>query len=134
METYCNAQEQALAAAATLTGGSHEYRGLPYAWTDQFDLNIQVAGRTHADAEITVRGDQSTNSFSVLYQRLGVVEGIVAVNRPRDIAGGKRLIQQRWSGPSDALADPAIDLRKLTNRGQSGTPEPALASTSRASG
>jgi 3-phenylpropionate/trans-cinnamate dioxygenase ferredoxin reductase subunit len=113
METYTNAYEQAVAAAATMAGEAAGYSGVPYAWSDQFDVNIQIAGRTRQDADMTVRGDPDGGSFSVLYQRAGVLEGIVAINRPRDISGGKRLISQRWRGPAEILADAATDLRKL---------------------
>lgn len=57
---------------------------MPYFWTDQFDVKIQVYGVVSADAEVTiVEGDPASRRFVALYRTGGRVTGVLGWNMPK---------------------------------------------------
>lgn len=113
METYQNAQEQGTAAAASLLGKPVDYLRPTWFWTDQYDLNIQLCGRVDDRVVRIVRGDEFSDTFSAFYLRDGVIEGVLTVNRGKDMGAGKRLVEQRASPATAVLADESVPLRTL---------------------
>jgi p-cumate 2,3-dioxygenase ferredoxin reductase subunit len=65
VETWANAQNQAISVAANMIGEAKEYNDPPWFWTDQYDLNIQVAGDM-LDCDHIVRGDERSGKFSIV--------------------------------------------------------------------
>lgn len=115
IETWSNAQNQGMAVArALLDPAAPPYADLPWYWSEQYALRIQVAGLTHGDDEI-VRGDMATGEkFSLIHLLRGQIVGASCVNNVRDFTALKRLISSSARPDRAALADPATDLRKLT--------------------
>ena len=62
VETWANAQNQAISVAANMIAEASEYSDPPWFWTDQYDLNIQVAGDM-LDSDRIVRGDARSGKF-----------------------------------------------------------------------
>ena len=62
VETWANAQNQAISVAANMIGEAKEYNDPPWFWTDQYDLNIQVAGDM-LDSDHIVRGDERSGKI-----------------------------------------------------------------------
>jgi len=92
LENRTNATEQASVVAAAILGGSPVYRPIPYFWTDQLGVKIQVFGTVTPDAEATVvEGDPVDNRFVVSYQSAGVVTAVLGWNMPKQA----RLHRQR---------------------------------------
>jgi 3-phenylpropionate/trans-cinnamate dioxygenase ferredoxin reductase subunit len=92
LETWQNAEEQAAAAAASMTGQRVPYRPVPYIWTDQFDTHIQFTGCA-VDADRTVtRGEQDHDNFVQLFLKDEKVVAVLAINSPRDFGISRRLI------------------------------------------
>jgi NADPH-dependent 2,4-dienoyl-CoA reductase/sulfur reductase-like enzyme len=86
LENRTNATEQADAVAANILGEDRAYLPVPYYWTDQFDVKLQVHGLIHADAEVTVvDGDVATGRFVARYQRDGRTTGVLGWNMPKQI-------------------------------------------------
>ncbi len=86
IEHWTNAVDQAVAAAATLVEGdaAPAYDPVPYAWSDQYGIKIQVAGRpAAADRVHIVHGDPADLRFVALFERGGRLSGCVGFRRPR---------------------------------------------------
>ncbi|MEU0131515.1 MULTISPECIES: FAD-dependent oxidoreductase [unclassified Streptomyces] len=89
-------------AAALATGVAGTYDPVPYFWSEQFGRFVQYAGH-HAAAEALLwRGDPADPSWTVCWLRQGVLVAVLAVNRPRDLSQGRKLVE------SGARIDPAL--------------------------
>jgi 3-phenylpropionate/trans-cinnamate dioxygenase ferredoxin reductase subunit len=114
IETWSNAQNQGLAVARTLLDPTATpYADIPWYWSDQYDLHIQVAGVSMGDDEI-VRGDASVGAkFSLIQLHRGRVVGVTCMNNVREFSSLKRLLGNEALPDRAVLADPGTDLRKL---------------------
>ncbi len=113
LESWENAQNQAIAAARAMLGGATPYAEIPWFWSDQYDVNIQLIGLP-ADWDRTVtRGERAENRFIEFYLKDGRIEGAAAINNPRDIRFARRLMQAGKVLDPAALADPEVKLQAL---------------------
>ena len=110
LESVHNAIEQAKSAAGTLTGEPKAFTDVPWFWSDQYDLKLQIAGVALDYDETVVRGDIGSESFSVYYLRGGRPIAVDSVNNPREFTRAKTLLAARPTIPPTAIADPATDL------------------------
>jgi NADPH-dependent 2,4-dienoyl-CoA reductase/sulfur reductase-like enzyme len=93
IEHRMNATEQGIAVAADILGEGEDFAPIPYFWTDQYDMKIQVHGLIGSDAETFVlAGDLESDSFLVGYKRNGRIEGILGCNMPGPVRKGRSLI------------------------------------------
>ena len=113
LEHWQNAQNQAAAAASTMLGVREPFCEVPWFWSDQYDLKLQVAGHPNADADIVYRGVQDEGDFSAFYLKQGMLRAVVGVNRPADVRAGMDLIAGLAPVDAALLADPSTDLRAL---------------------
>jgi 3-phenylpropionate/trans-cinnamate dioxygenase ferredoxin reductase subunit len=114
LESVQNATEQARTAAKTIAGNPTPYRALPWFWSDQFDVKLQIAGLSTGYDRLIVRGDlQTGRSFCAAYLRDGQLIALDAVNRPRDFMAAKRAIVAGCRPDPDALADESVELKAL---------------------
>ena len=113
LESVHNAVEQAKTAAANLCGKDTVYSQVPWFWSDQYDLKLQIAGVSQGYDEVVLRGDMTTHSFSCLYLRDGKLIAVDAVNAPRDYVQGRLLIAGNVRIDPARLADPNIPLKDL---------------------
>ncbi len=96
LESVPSAGEQAKVAAATISGKSKEIAALPWFWSDQYDLKLQIAGLNTGYDEVILSGDPSRDrDFSCFYLRQGQLIAADCVNRPRDFMFSKKVITQR---------------------------------------
>ncbi|HSN52508.1 MAG TPA: FAD-dependent oxidoreductase [Woeseiaceae bacterium] len=114
LESVHNALEQAKTAAANICGEPVEYAQVPWFWSDQYDLKLQIAGLSEGYDEAVIRGEPATRSFSCLYLRDGVLIACDAINAPRDFVQSKALIAARLRVAPDRLADTSVPLGDLT--------------------
>jgi 3-phenylpropionate/trans-cinnamate dioxygenase ferredoxin reductase subunit len=84
LESVQNAVAQAQVAAATLLGRFDDVTSVPWFWSYQGDLKLQIAGLSAGYDEFVVRGEPEDERFSVLYYRQGSLLAVDAVNRPAD--------------------------------------------------
>jgi p-cumate 2,3-dioxygenase ferredoxin reductase subunit len=110
VETWANAQNQAISVAANMIGEAKGYTDPPWFWTDQYDLNIQVAGDM-LDSDHIVRGDERSGKFSVVAMRGSEVVGALSVNAAKEMAMLKRVIAANARPSRADLESPAYDLR-----------------------
>ena len=111
VETWANAQNQAICVAKNMAGSNVEYTDPPWFWTDQYDLNIQVAGDM-LNADEVVRGVIVSGRFSVVALRGGEIVGAASVNAAKDMAMFRRLVADRATLDRSDLESPAFDLRR----------------------
>lgn len=95
LESVQNALEQAKTAAAVLCGEDAEYAQVPWFWSDQYDLKLQIAGISGEHDETVIRGSVASRQFSCLYLANGRLLAIDAINRPMDFVQAKPLIAER---------------------------------------
>lgn len=113
LESVQNAIDQAKVAAASLLGDERTYGTVPWFWSDQYDVKLQIAGLSRNHDQVILRGDPSANSFAAFYLRDGNLQAVDAINSPKEFLLGKRLIMQRATPSPEQLADPAADLVEL---------------------
>jgi 3-phenylpropionate/trans-cinnamate dioxygenase ferredoxin reductase subunit len=112
-EHWQNAKDQGAVLAHALLGAAVDAASVPWFWSDQYDLNIQLAGHPDPDDARSWRGDPEALSFSVLHHRDGVLTGIAAVNRGKDVRPAIELIRRGCVLDADLLSDPAITVKSL---------------------
>ncbi len=113
LESVPNAIHQAKVAAATLLGTPMPYSEVPWFWSDQYDLKLQIAGLSTGYDEVVVRGDPAARSFAAFYLRAGQLLAVDAVNSPREFIAGKKLVANRTRIAPDVLRDSSVDLTPL---------------------
>jgi 3-phenylpropionate/trans-cinnamate dioxygenase ferredoxin reductase subunit len=111
LESVPNAIEQARVACINLLGGDVEYASIPWFWSDQYELKLQMVGFSSDGEESVVRGDKSTNKFAVFYLKEGRVVAVDAVNSSKAFMLGKRLYGK--SVDAAALADESVELKSF---------------------
>jgi 3-phenylpropionate/trans-cinnamate dioxygenase ferredoxin reductase subunit len=95
LESVPSAGEQAKTAAATLCGKERPIAALPWFWSDQYDLKLQIAGLNVGYDELVLSGDPSRDrDFTCYYLQQGRLLAADCVNRPRDFLKAKQLISQ----------------------------------------
>jgi 3-phenylpropionate/trans-cinnamate dioxygenase ferredoxin reductase subunit len=113
LESVQNAVEQAKVAAAALLGRSDVYDSVPWFWSDQGDVKLQIAGLSAGFDEVVVRGDATSRKFSVLYYRRSHLIAADSVNSPADYLAVRRALTARATMDPASVADPAIPLKSL---------------------
>jgi 3-phenylpropionate/trans-cinnamate dioxygenase ferredoxin reductase subunit len=113
LESWANAQNQAIVAAKAVVGQDVRYDELPWFWSDQYDVNLQMLGLPARWPEPVVRGDPASGGFSQFYLDGERIAAIVAVNAPRDLRAAKKLVETRKPVRAASLADPAVQLQRL---------------------
>lgn len=114
LESVHNALEQAKTAAANVCGVETRYSQVPWFWSDQYDLKLQIAGLSQGYDETVLRGSPDDRTFSCVYLRNGRLIAVDAVNAPRDFMQSKALIKNRAVIAPDRLADASVMLKDLT--------------------
>lgn len=114
LESVPNATEQAKSAAAALCGKEKPYAALPWFWSDQYDIKLQIAGLNQGYDEVVVRGERATGrSFSAFYLKSGKLVAADCVNRPQEFMVSKRLIAEGIEVTPGQLANEGIALKSL---------------------
>lgn len=114
LESWENAQNQAIAAARNMCGEDVAYSGVPWMWSDQYDVGLQVAGVPADWDAVVYRGDPASRGFLAFQMAGDEVVGVLSVNRPRDMRFARRLIGSGKTVDPKALADEETALRDLT--------------------
>jgi 3-phenylpropionate/trans-cinnamate dioxygenase ferredoxin reductase subunit len=92
LESVHNAQEQARTAAATILGKPEPYAQVPWFWSDQFDLKLQIVGFSAPGEEAVIRGDPASRAFAAFFLDKGRLTSVYAINSPREFMLSKKLI------------------------------------------
>nr|WP_211176841.1 FAD-dependent oxidoreductase [Pseudonocardia acidicola] len=114
LESVQNAVAQAKVAAATLAGRPRPAVEVPWFWSDQADLKLQIAGLSAGHDEIVVRGDLDAERFAVLYYRDGALTAVDAVNCAADYLVVRKALASGATIPADRARRSARPLKELT--------------------
>lgn len=113
VESVQNAIDQARCLAMSLTGEPTPYARLPWFWSDQWDIRLQIAGIAEADDEAIIRGDPAAGRFSVFRMQGGRLSAVESVNQLGEHMAARRLVAERpWLGAAD-IRNPAVTLEAL---------------------
>lgn len=113
LESWQNAQNQAIAVGREIAGVPEAYADLPWFWTDQYDDNFQIIGAPEHWDRIIWRGRADDNKFTALYLSGDRVVAGNTLNNARDIRPIKQMILDRTAIDAQLLADPEISLIKI---------------------
>lgn len=113
LESVQNATDQARTVAKRLAGHDTAYAALPWFWSDQGDLKLQIAGLLRDADMFVMRGDPQARAFSIFAFAGPALRAVESVNRGGDHMAARRIIaEQRVLTPEQA-ADAAFDLKGL---------------------
>jgi 3-phenylpropionate/trans-cinnamate dioxygenase ferredoxin reductase subunit len=114
LESVPNATAQAGSAAASICGQKKEYAEIPWFWSDQYDIKLQIAGLNEGYDQLVIRGDATSGrSFVVYYLKNGELLAADCVNRPKEFMAARRMLTQGVAVDPDKLADESIDPREF---------------------
>lgn len=113
LESWQNAQEQGVAAARSALGLDVDYQPLPWFWSDQYDMNLQIYGFPTPSHRVVARGEPGSASFLRFYLDGDVMQAALGCNAAKDLRFARRLIEQRRSVDVQRLADTTVPMNKI---------------------
>ena len=111
LESVPNAMDQARTSVSNMLGGDKSYAAIPWFWSDQYELKLQMVGFSADGNREVVRGDMASNQFAVIYLKDNTVVAADAVNSPKDFMLCKQLVGKE--ADAAILEDSSSDLKSL---------------------
>lgn len=111
-ESVNNAVEQAKVAAYAITGQAGEYAGIPWFWSNQGEIKLQIAGLSTGFDDTVVR-EHGPDKVSVLYYRQGRIIAADCLNAPLDFMAVKAALAKGQQIPAKQAADVGVQLKTL---------------------
>jgi 3-phenylpropionate/trans-cinnamate dioxygenase ferredoxin reductase subunit len=112
LESVQNAVTQGKLCAAAILGQDVCYEDVPWFWSEQYDLRLQMAGLPQAGDALVLRHDDP-NSMTVLSVGKDRLNAVQCINAPRDYMAGRKLIAARNAVDRERLGDPTQALQEL---------------------
>jgi len=103
-----------MGASASL-GRPRPAEDVPWFWSNQYDLKLQIAGLGTGHDEIVVRGDPAERKFAAFYLRDGVLLAVDAVNSPMEFMASKMLIAAAARPDPAALRDTGVPMKSIVD-------------------
>lgn len=113
LESVQNAVDQAKTAALGMMGTETPYAEVPWFWSDQYDLKLQIVGLSGPEDDVVIRGNPADHKFSAVYLRNGIVVAINAVNAMKDFMAAKKIIAEGRTIDPALLADADVPLKEM---------------------
>jgi 3-phenylpropionate/trans-cinnamate dioxygenase ferredoxin reductase subunit len=113
LECVQNAIDQAKHASLAMLGKPQPYREVPWFWSDQYDLKLQIAGLAWPGDRLVLRGNHEARKFAVFHLRDGVVAAVEAVNAAPEYLVGRKLVAEAVKVAPERLADAAIAMKNI---------------------
>jgi 3-phenylpropionate/trans-cinnamate dioxygenase ferredoxin reductase subunit len=114
LESWRHAQNHGIAVGKAMCGDTSPYDDVPWFWTDQHGVNLQVAGLPADAARTVVRQGGAAGSFVAVHlAEDGSVVGVTAANNPREIRAGQALIKSHKVVDAAKLPDASVSLQRL---------------------
>ncbi len=118
LESVQNATDQARTLAKIIAGKPARYDRVPWFWSDQGDLKLQIAGFLDESDRIVLRGSYEQRAYSLFGFRGAQLTGVESVNRPSDHMLARRLLEGSVPITPEVVADPSSDLKALLKAGR----------------
>jgi 3-phenylpropionate/trans-cinnamate dioxygenase ferredoxin reductase subunit len=112
LESWSNAQDGGIAVARSLLGEGGTYDPIPWFWSDQYDVNLQVLGLPEPQHAVIERGDVTSAAYSLVYLSAGAIAGAISVNQPRDNRIIRKMMESGTTPDRQALTDVNISLQQ----------------------
>lgn len=112
LESVQNANDQARVAAANICGKAQVYDAVPWFWSDQFSVKLQMAGLSTGYDQVVLRGSTEGGaqaSFALFYLREGVLIAAECVARPKEFMISKKLIKDRAQISAERLQNEDVE-------------------------
>ncbi|MGZ3147645.1 NAD(P)/FAD-dependent oxidoreductase [Lentzea chajnantorensis] len=116
LESVQNATDQATCVAGAILGSAEPYTALPWFWSDQYDVKLQIAGLTEGHDRAVTVGDPAEGRFSVFCFRGDKLVGVEAYNKPIDFIMARRVLEGGNTLTPEIVARPGFDLRGSLQR------------------
>ena len=114
LEAWRHAQNHGIAAGRAMAGQGAPYDDIPWFWTDQHGMNLQLAGLPHLATTTIWRGDRTAASFATFHlDAESRVVGATGVNAPREVRAAMSLIAKNVPVDPAQLADTSMPLQKI---------------------
>ena len=113
LESVQNAIDQAETVAENMLGANRPYQPMPWFWSDQYDVKLQIAGLNNGYDHVVTRPGEKGGAVSFWYYNKASLLAVDAANDPRAYMIGKRLIEAGKSPAIDVIEDPKSDLKAL---------------------
>lgn len=113
LESVQNAVDQAKAAAKSICGKPETYTAVPWFWSDQYDVKLQIVGLSQGYTEAVIRGNPDGGAFSVFYLKEGTLVAVDAINSPREYMMGRKLVTDHAKPDPARIADTDIPVKEL---------------------
>jgi len=114
LESVPNTTEQAKVAAASICGFNKVSNTLPWFWSDQYNLKLQIAGLSQGYDQVVIRGDRlAGRSFAAFYFKEGRLIAADCVNRPQEFVLSKQVIAQKIDVQPERIADDSVPAKEL---------------------
>jgi 3-phenylpropionate/trans-cinnamate dioxygenase ferredoxin reductase subunit len=114
LECVQNAIDQARHCALAIAGKPKPYAELPWFWSDQYDLKLQIGGLARPGDRLVLRGDPASRKFAVFHLRDGVLAAVEAVNAAPEYMIGKKLIAEGARVAPETLADLSMSMKQMS--------------------
>ncbi|MGY1939982.1 MULTISPECIES: oxidoreductase C-terminal domain-containing protein [Nocardia] len=99
--------------AAAILGQPRPKLDVPWFWSDQYGMKLQMAGIVRNPDQVVVRQGSNSSGFAAFYLENGRIQVVEALNAPVAYMVGKRLIASGQKVSSSCLADPEFDIKQL---------------------
>ncbi|MEK9649466.1 MAG: FAD-dependent oxidoreductase [Gammaproteobacteria bacterium] len=106
LESVPNALAQAKVVSSSIIGGDMTYNELPWFWSDQFELKLQMAGISSGYDESFIVGNKREAQFLSYYGKNGSLIAVDSVNSPKEFMAIKRALSNRYSISMETIRDP----------------------------
>ena len=116
IEHWDVAMRHGRAVGMSAVGAPTTSDAVPYAWSDQYDLTLQMFGRPSRKDAMVVQSGARPDRFLAFWQREGQLRAVAGMNASRDVRAAKTLIERRLAVPAEVLADAGTDLRTLARK------------------
>jgi 3-phenylpropionate/trans-cinnamate dioxygenase ferredoxin reductase component len=113
LESVHNAMEQAKTIANSILGNNKQYNQVPWFWSDQYNIKLQIAGISSNYDNYLLRGSTEDEKFSVFYLKNNKIISIDSINDSKTFINGKKIIEKNITVNVDLLQDLEINLKSL---------------------
>lgn len=113
LESVHNAIEQAKTACNAMLGKLVPYDQVPWFWSDQYDIKLQIAGLSSGYDHVVLRGDPGKHKFAAFYLKDGRLIAVDAINAVPEYMIGRKLIGERAIIAPERLADETIPMKEM---------------------
>jgi len=111
LESVPNAMGQAKTTAKAICGDLQVYNEVPWFWSDQYDMKLQIVGLSNGYDQIVIRKNDKPRSLAAFYLKEGQLISMDGVNSPAEFMACKKLVMNKVSPDPEKLADPTVSMK-----------------------